>query len=53
MQQFNDYFKFYRDKNANDLLIVVENFHLMIIVKLKLIEEIYLLNTRLIDMKKN
>jgi hypothetical protein len=53
MQQFNNYFKLLRDKNATDLLIVVENSDLMIIVKFKLIEEIDSLNTRLIDMKKN
>jgi hypothetical protein len=53
MQQFNDYFKLLRDKNANNLLIIVENFDLIIIVKLKLVEEINLLNARLIDIKKS
>jgi hypothetical protein len=53
MQQFNDYFKLLRDKNANNLLIIVKNFDLMIIVKLKLVKKINSLKTRLIDMKKN
>jgi hypothetical protein len=42
MQQFNDYFELFRDKNANDLLIIVENSDLMIIIKFKLIKEINL-----------
>jgi hypothetical protein len=53
MQQFDNYFKLLWDENANDLLIVVENSDLMIIVKIKLVEKIDSLNTRLIDMKKN
>jgi hypothetical protein len=53
MQQFDSYFELLWDENANDLLIVVENSDLMIIVKIKLVEKINSLNTRLIDMKKN
>jgi hypothetical protein len=53
MQQFNNYFELLREKNANDLLIVVENSDLMIIVKLKLIKEIDSSNTRLINIKKS
>jgi hypothetical protein len=53
MQQFDNYFKLFREKNANDLLIVVENSDLMIVVKIKLVEEINSLNTRLIDIKKS
>jgi hypothetical protein len=53
MQQFDSYFELLWDENANDLLIVVENSDLMIIVKIKLVEKIDSLNTRLIDMKKN
>jgi hypothetical protein len=53
MQQSDDYFELLRDKNANDLLIVVENSDLMIIVKFKLIKEINSSNTRFIDMKKS